>query len=125
MVSFYDNKETFCVIRDPFERMISVFGFQQGTWHNNKRCDADSLNQDLLTWLGQVSGMNGTTPDPYKFDCHLLPQAAWVHGWDASRKVVVPERRSCGHILRFGHRGSHGGDDLGKQFDELMRAHGY
>merc|ERR1711972_959388 len=54
---------------------------------------------------------------PYMFDCHLLPQASWVHGWNPDKNVVVGDQRSCTHVLRF--------DRLTQDFNDLMIARGY
>mmetsp|Transcript_9914 Transcript_9914/g.30735 ORF Transcript_9914/g.30735 Transcript_9914/m.30735 type:complete len:150 (+) Transcript_9914:662-1111(+) len=77
-----------------------------------------------MTWLDRFAGRSDAHPDPYMFDCHMLPQTAWVHGWDPKKNVVTPEVKSCGHVLRFGRRGE-GTEELGQKFDALMERRGY
>lgn len=123
MFPFYDGKETFCVVRDPHERLISEFGFNQEFYEQNQHCDIDSMNRDLLNWLSDVKGipspnsMARSKPSPYSRDCHMLPQSAFVYGWDPEVNVVDRQRKRCKHLLRF--------ERLADDFNAFMQARGY
>merc|ERR1712203_1222044 len=71
----------------------------------------------LIEWLKKMKGVNGARAYPYSRDCHMLPQAAFVHGWDPETLQVVASKKSCQHVLRF--------ESLTKDFNELMESRGF
>jgi hypothetical protein len=114
----YGAGETFCVVRHPADRLISEYGFMQSwTKRTNQRCDAETLNQKLVDWMLKVKGVNGSRPYPYSRDCHMIPQAAFVYGWDPVKQQVMPEVKSCKHVLRF--------ESLTQDFNTLMGQKGF
>lgn len=112
----YRNKETFCVVRDPYSRMVSQFRFLMiHTAWNKQDCTADVMNQALMDDLTATKKEN-----PYIADCHYLPQATFVQGINPNTAAPVfkdEKTRSCKHILRLEH--------LSADFKELMSSHGY
>mmetsp|Transcript_2083 Transcript_2083/g.4664 ORF Transcript_2083/g.4664 Transcript_2083/m.4664 type:complete len:545 (+) Transcript_2083:83-1717(+) len=107
----WGNRTTFCVVRDPFDRMVSEYGYSQGI-RGNPNCTVKSMNTELLQMLTAV--MKG---DKYTHDCHLLPQAAYVWGWNETTGKVNTGIRNCEKVLRF--------EQFEHDFDELMVASGY
>lgn len=79
----YQNKTTFCVVRDPHDRMISQFGFAMAFYNVGQRCDKDTLNKYLNNSLSEVLQSHR----PYIQDCHFLPQAAFSHGRTSSNEI--------------------------------------
>lgn len=111
LLDFYAGKETFCVVRDPYERLVSQFGFASAFFPKENDCSVDGMNKYLLTEL-QVLKTN-----PEKDDCHLLPQSAYVWGWDKATRSVSRASKNCKHVLRFEH--------LHSEFNKLMAEKGY
>jgi len=118
-VNFYSGKETFCVVRDPYARLISEFGHQQAMYsHRVGDCSVENMNQRLMEWIREMKyGVNNQKPVTYLHDCHMLPQAAYTHGWDAEKEIVNKSILSCKYMLRF--------EDYQNQFNALMHARGY
>jgi len=106
----YRGRETFCVVRDPYARAISQIGFMSAFFGRKWACNATSLNKYLLDRLSTLR------EKPCKDDCHLLPQAAYVLGWDAKAKEVNRLERSCGTILRY--------ETLVEDFNRMMEERG-
>ena len=86
--------QTFCVVRDPLERLLSEFRFREFPDRN----DRDAAEAWLRTVLPKLNSCD--------LDCHLLPQHEFV--WDARG------RRTCDHVLRH--------DRLRPGFDALTEA---
>jgi len=111
---FNGDKETFCVVRDPYARMISQFKFIK--IHSRKldkdTCTADQMNSVLLDHLTKAK-----TTDPYFGDCHYLPQSVFVYGINPANAKVWYRTRGCKHILRL--------ENLANDFGSLMEKHGY
>lgn len=108
----YFGRQSFCVVRDPYDRLIAQLGFQQIFFADRHNCTAAGLNGYLAEALETVRGGN-----PYVQDCHLLPQSAFVYAWDGQKLSVDRARRSCDYVLRFEH--------LDEDFDRLMNRRGY
>ena len=87
---------TFAVIRDPYERCVSEYKYQ------NPNGTAQKLNQ----WV--KSNLQNARKNPYMTDCHFLPQAQYVY--DEKQRKVIP------HLLRFSH--------LETDFNKLMEQYG-
>lgn len=68
---------TFCVIRNPYERIISEYKFR------NSKYSVEGLNKYIskcMDWLDK---------DPYIYDCHWIPQYQYL--------------TYCDHVLHFEH----------------------
>lgn len=112
-ITHYDGKETFCVVRNPYDRLISIFGYLNKMFRDSVGdCTIDNMNVRLLEYLKKVK--KGAR---YLHDCHMLPQVAWVRGWDAEKGIPIPERRSCTYVLQYAH--------LVDDFNALMEKLGY
>lgn len=107
----FAGRETFCVVRNPYDRLISQLGFHNMHTADNRGCSGAGLNSYLADVLRTIKG------SPYHEDCHFVPQAAFVLGWDSRALKVDRERSSCKHVLRF--------ETLARDFDELMAERGY
>jgi len=114
----YTDKATFCVVRNPYERMISEFHFPltQGFGARAKagRCNKEGLNEFTIQALTSIKERE----DPYLHDCHLLPQTSYVYGWDVKTSKVTRTRKPwCKHLIRQEH--------LKPDFNKLMQDYGY
>lgn len=107
----YAGRDTFCVVRSPYERAISQLGFVTGFFPKKHSCNVTHLNSFLRTSLASVSGR------PYGNDCHFLPQTAYVYGWDPKTKTVDRNGpQSCGRVLRH--------ETLSQDFNRTMEERG-
>jgi len=99
--------EVFCVVRDPWTRLVSEFIY---TWTHyrkfmakdlkNKECDRVTFN----IWLkGMLASME--RGNVYMNNCHMLPQYHFIKGQQG--------RTWCKHVLRF--------ENLTSHFNKLMR----
>jgi len=118
-MSFYDGKETFCVVRNPYDRMISEYGFRQEFFGppGGKLCDPGSLDEHIIKSLKQVLGHGYSRRSPYMHDCHLLPQSAFVYGWDLEKERVDRTLKNCHVVLRY--------ERIAEDFNSLMEERGY
>merc|ERR1719188_624882 len=56
-VDFFKGRETFCVLRNPYSRMISEFGHRQAMYSDNTGpCTVENLNKRLIEWLQEIKG---------------------------------------------------------------------
>lgn len=114
-LSYYNDKETFCVVRDPYTRLMSQYRSMItqhfSTWGKDGRDSADVMNEQLLEKLQKVK------EKPTESDCHFLPQAAYVFGWDKDTETVTESKKHCDNMLRF--------EDEWTSFNSLMVDHGY
>jgi hypothetical protein len=97
---------SFCVSRDPYDRIVSEFKWQVvKNWNGltEKDCDAESLNDFVLGMLSAY--LDGSR---YDLDCHLLPQSEHIWGPDG--------HKWCDEILRL--------EDLDTTFDDFMKSSG-
>lgn len=114
--NYYEGKDTFCVVRNPYERMISEFHFP---WNPDFAsmaraglCNAASLNKFAIKVL------TGAKTNPYGHDCHLLPQAAFVYDWDDKTHAVQRNAKQwCKRLIPH--------ENLQKDFNALMEDNGY
>jgi hypothetical protein len=97
-VKVYTNKELFCVIRDPTERLfatyLSLMKFLNGDCplseqdaailNHYKQCSPASLNYFVQEALGGSE---------FDFDCNLMPQSRYIWDWDG--------KQVCKEILEF------------------------
>ena len=108
----YPRSRTFCIVRDPIDRLLSEFKFEYRTsatkmndtrkarnWIRRKAANiaARRRNNSALSSRPEGSGI-----------CHFLPQSWFV--WDEAGACT------CTFVLRF--------ERLEQEFDELMRAFG-
>lgn len=100
--SFYDTDNTFCVIRDPFSRIISEYAYRHKDDPNMD--NAKNLNAWIREVLTEENVKRG------KFDCHLLPQSEYIYD-------DVADVYTCDNILRFEH--------LEADFNNLMSKENY
>ena len=95
--SKYENDETFCVIRNPYDRMVSEYAYRHKG--DASKDNAVSMNQWLREHLNESHVQKG------KLNCHFIPQSEYVHGGYG--------KRTCDHPLRF--------ENLTSEFNALMR----
>lgn len=87
-----DKDGTFCVIRDPYDRMVSEYKYK-----NRFSTDPKHMNEWIKQHLTPEYTENG------KLNCHFLPQYNYVYN-DLGIKT-------CDHVLRF--------DNLSEEFNNL------
>jgi len=109
-----NGASNFCVVRNPYERLISQFGFAMAFYNRRKTmsCTAESMNAYLLHELTVVR-----TGKRYIADCHFTPQALFVYGYDEKAGKAKRDEQWCKEILHFEH--------LSKDFNSLMARFGY
>lgn len=108
----YMNAEVFCVVRHPFDRLISEYKYLLDMpWGDNyvhrpqepDQCHPKGLNAYLK---GVMSAVNAGYP--FINDCHLVKQSAYIWGHD---------RQWCQDIIRI--------ENLPEEFESLMKRAGY
>lgn len=96
MNNYYDSDDTFCVIRDPRDRMVSEYSYR----HKGKN---DKNNKkDMNKWLKE--NLNDENVYNGGLNCHFVPQHEYIYNDN--------NERTCNHILKF--------DNLTSEFNELM-----
>lgn len=95
--SFYDNDETFCIFRDPRDRMVSEYSYRH-KGQNNKD-NKNDMNRWLKEKLNDENVVNGG------LNCHFLPQHKYIYNDN--------NQQTCNHILNF--------DNLTPEFNKLMK----
>lgn len=96
--SYYNGDETFCIVRDPFERMVSEFKYRNTDKSTHTK---ENLNRWINEHLQPEYYINGTK------NCHFIPQHEYVYD-DVGNKT-------CDNILRF--------DSLTDDFNKLAKNH--
>ena len=106
----YPSAQTFCVVRDPVDRLLSEYKFENRGSRDKLR-DAARARQWIQYHAGHIarrrredSALSARFPNR----CHFLPQTCFL--WDAAGRCT------CRHVLRF--------ESLEEDFDGLMRSHG-
>jgi len=98
------NFEVFCVVRDPWERLISEFMYRwkirNETDEHLTGCEPDTFASWLNNMLDLVESGHGSA-----CDCHMIPQSEYIRGSSG--------HAYCKHILKM--------DNLEEEFNELMR----
>ena len=99
----YATDETFCVIRDPVERLISEYKYRFRDGHDSAGVyfTPYSLNKWIELVIKEDFHLSG------KMNCHHLPQSQYVFDENGVR--------TCDNILRF--------DYLNDDFTNLMKEH--
>jgi len=126
LLPYYKDKETFCVVRNPYDRLLSQYGYMckygfdfddlDGEWKWNPIDKCGNSTERMNALLYKV--LQKVKSNPYNFDCHFLPQAAYVWGWDPEKKIVDEGKKHCDNMLRFE-------PSLPDAFNQLMKEHGY
>jgi hypothetical protein len=92
------NEDTFCVVRDPYERILSEYKYvhrkDYKKWDNK---------EDLNKWIQKQLSKKPN----FSHDCHLLPQTDYI--FDENGEQV------CTHILNI--------KNLKNEFNSLMKYH--
>ena len=114
----YPAEKTFCILRDPIDRLLSFFYYHhtgprnvggkekyiEGPCVNSSAAHMNEiLRQDLKLVLRQ----------PCEKGCHLLPQTLFIKGSSKSRNNPTTPSRGCDHVLLLN-------ENLSNQFDNLM-----
>ena len=100
--SYYKKDETFCVIRDPVDRMVSEYAYRhKGMSEKNNKY---AMNQ----WLREQLNNRDNTVDG-GLNCHFIPQYEFIYDDNG--------KRTCDNVLRF--------DNLTNEFNDLMNKHEY
>jgi len=107
---YYSGKNTFCAVRDPFTRLISQYGFVYGFFGRS------GTKEDMNTYLKE--SLEKVLLKAEDQDCHFLPQAAYVYGWNKTSGLVDRSMKSCKTVIKFE-------PSLGEAFNGLMSDHGY
>ena len=92
----YKSNNTFCVVRNPYTRMISEYHYSQGTFNNCKQNTPNRLTH-FKKWLKKYA--NNYKNNKSALDCHLIPQTEYT--------------QHCDHILRF--------ENLEKEVNQLFK----
>merc|ERR1719159_1873013 len=83
---YKDHDTNFCVVRHPYDRLISQFGFVNIFSKKGKySCTPASMNEYLLTQLKIVE-----KGQMFIGDCHFVPESLFVFGYDP--KTMKPNR---------------------------------
>lgn len=95
--SLYKKDKTFCVIRNPYDRMVSEYKYR----NKKKKHTPEDLNKWLHEKLIPLNYMDGG------MNCHFIPQYEYIY--DDNDKQV------CDHILDF--------NNLSADFNNMTKKH--
>lgn len=96
--SLYKKDETFCVIRDPFERMVSEYKYRNTDKETHTKAKMNKWIQDHLQPMYYNDGEK---------NCHFVPQHEYIYDNFGNK--------TCTHILRF--------DNLTTDFNDMTKKH--
>jgi len=109
----YADKETFCIVRDPYAKVVSQFKFELAFYKQPTECSAQQLNEVIKRRLSDLVD-NG---NKFQADCHWAPQAFYVYGVDKKTMTLDVKQRSCNNVLSY--------ENLHKPLNELWKEKGY
>lgn len=114
----YENTgcDTFCVVRDPVERMISQWKFENKNDFDNhimERCNAETFEHHITERFAAYA------KDRTEKDCHYAPEVDYVFSRNRDKKY-------CKHVIDFSNM-VQGFNGLMRSFDLplLLRKHHY
>ena len=97
--SYYNLNKTFCVYRDPYERIVSEFKYR----NNSKTLKKEDLNN----WI--QNDLPNLFKQKYLKNCHIIPQYDFIFDENGNK--------TCDIILDF--------DNLNNDFNNLMKDYNY
>jgi len=98
LLASYKPCETFCVVRDPLEKIISEFKMRV----KREKCTDENFHKWATTQLANFR------KHPNHVDCHYMPQYPYVYDEN--------NRRICDHIMNY--------TTLAEDFSKLMNSRG-
>lgn len=100
---YYDQCETFCVVRNPLQRLISQYrNYKPAAWVS-ENCNTDGFRTFVQQHMPKFK------QNPYEQSCHWVSQTEYVYGI-AGPTPGAPAY--CQHVLRF--------ENLDEEFHQLM-----
>eukprot|EP00931_Biecheleriopsis_adriatica_P080091 TRINITY_DN5344_c0_g1_i2.p1 TRINITY_DN5344_c0_g1~~TRINITY_DN5344_c0_g1_i2.p1 ORF type:complete len:276 (-),score=36.06 TRINITY_DN5344_c0_g1_i2:276-1103(-) len=99
---YYEECDTFCVVRHPVERLLSEYLWAGG--RVNGACNIADFRRFVET------SFESLRTSPYKGGCHFVPQVDYVFGPNAHPETAG---QYCQHVLKQ--------ENLTSEFNELMR----
>jgi len=109
----YADKETFCIVRNPYSRIISQFKFELAFFKKPTECSAEQLNWLIQTRLNDIQ-QNG---NKFAADCHWTPQSFYVYGVNNETLSLDVKQRSCKNVLTY--------ENLHAPLNALLKEHNY
>jgi len=109
----YANKETFCIVRDPYAKAVSQFKFELAFYKQPTECTPQQLNDLIQRRLNDVVD-NG---NKFAADCHWAPQSFYVYGVNNQTMLLDEKQRSCNNVLSY--------ENLHRPLNELWKEKGY
>ncbi len=100
--SYYDSNDTFCVIRNPYSRVVSEYKYRFGD--QPTKLTPKKMN----SWIQEELPLMLKT-NRYGYNCHLIPQSEFIYDQTGNR--------TCTHILN--------NDTLTDDFNNLMKTYRY
>ena len=79
----YDNKELFCVVRNPYDRMVSEFKFYNKFYKKNHNPSKENLNKFIKKLPKLIQGKK------IKYDGHLLPQYKYLENTNIKYENIL------------------------------------
>jgi len=87
----YKGRETFCVVRDVYSRLVSQYKYEMQMWQRLP-CSQTALN----SWIATIPMRY-----PYGSDCHFLDQGAYIYSWNPETAKVDKRKKWCKHVFQF------------------------
>ena len=125
--NYYKNiNNTFCVVRNPFSRVISEYGYM--LWFNNRynnnndeydhECNMENFEKYIQEIYSNFinsrnRGLYSKEQIDCTFGCHKVSQSEFVFWQDKNGKEI----QTCHHVLKF--------EDFNNQFMQLLKVYGY
>ncbi len=106
------QEPSFCVMREPFDRLLSEFRFRVTRDELGHSYDAEGLS----AWISELVALPPTAIRG-RWDCHLIPQAEFMLATVVDETTTAGFEELCTHVLDFAH--------LEQDFDALMRSELY